>query len=57
MRGNITNADIDLIMKIAEAIVFKIIVLNNSTLVRPKSDKIPIISQSENKVTITLTSH
>ena len=46
MHGNITNDDIDIMMEITEGITFKIVVLNNSTLIRSPMDKVPIISQN-----------
>lgn len=54
MNGNATNADIDLMMEITEGTLFKVIILNNSALIRPQNDKVPIISLSarKNKVSI-----
>ena len=50
MKGaNFTNKDVDLMMEITETIVLKIIIINsNSNLVRPISDKTPVVSLTSN---------
>ena len=45
MHGNVTNWNINLMLEITEAVAYKIIVLDNVTLIRPSSDKVPVISQ------------
>ena len=49
MYGNVTNADIDILNEITEATVFKVIVLHDHNVKRPRGDKFPIISVNTKK--------
>ena len=49
LHGKVTNDDVNLLMELTEAIVFKVIILMDTTLVRPASDKLPIIAVSQDK--------
>ena len=50
--GNTSHSDIDILTELTEAITYRILIIYDSDLSRPSSDKIPILSYSslDNKV-------